>query len=137
MMIIGVVWISAAEITAQRKAQRGAVLAIETEFKSDVKVQAAFLTWQTYDSISPEQSGMATAFRCAADVVPNGTSPKLSCKVPFDVADGHYCLTSIFVKTSECEREYNFQRDLPTDVEVDIKGGKQISVPDFKPIQLK
>ena len=128
--------------------QRGQKITIETEFESKVEIQAAFLTWQTFKldkqieqyvcdlKDSAKQTGLATAFICSADVARNGAAVSMSCKVPLDVADEHYYLTSVLVETSGHETRYGFQ-DLPTEVQVCIKGGQQISPSKIKSIELK
>lgn len=123
--------------TPRHSVKRGSVLLIETQFAANVKVQAAYLNWQTYDPISSAQRGMASAFRCNADVATNESSVALSCKVPLDVADGTYYLTSISIRTSDSEWNYSWLEDLPTDVEVRIEGGDALIVPHIKAIQVK
>jgi predicted acyltransferase (DUF342 family) len=110
---------------------------IETQFTANVRPQAASLTWQTYDPVSPEQKGMATAFLCDADVVANNSSLAMSCKVPLNVADGTYYLTAISVRTKDSERKYTWLGDLPADVEVQIKGGEELIVPHIRSILVK
>lgn len=128
--------------------KRGAVLLIETQFAANVKVQAASLTWQAfqlvdphthqiYDDVSSAQKGMARVFRCDANVVANESGVALSCRVPLDVADGIYYLTSISIQTGDSERKYTWFVDLPADVEVQIEGGDALIVPHIKSIQVK
>ena len=132
--------------------RRGEVLVIETQFTANAKVQAAFLTWQTFDyspisdhemihrhhdANSPDRKGMATTFGCDADVVTNNSGVVLSCKVPLDVADGNYFLTAVSIRTNDSERKYTWLGDLPTDIEVRIKGGEELIVPEMRSITVK
>jgi hypothetical protein len=116
--------------------QRGGEIKLEIAFKANLQVQNVFLIWQTYESIGPSQTGMATAFGCAADVVSTAKGVQLSCKVPLNAADGHYNLTSVSVETSEQKRKYGFQQDFPAEIELDIKGGNRSPVPNIKAIHL-
>jgi hypothetical protein len=116
--------------------QRGGALVVETRFSANLNVQAASLTWQTYDETRPNQKGLATAFRCNAEVAANETNLTLSCKVPLDVADGHYYLTSISIRTNDSEQKYSWY-DEPLYVEVQIKGGEAVAAPQIKSVQLK
>ena len=115
--------------------QRGAALVLETRFNQDIKLQAASLSWQTYDEIGPRQKGMARAFRCEAEIVANAESLTLSCKVPLDVADGNYYLTSISVRANDFAQTYNWI-DEPFDIHVQIRGGQE-GVPRVKSVVLK
>jgi hypothetical protein len=122
---------------ARRTVQRGAALVIVTQFAANVRVQAASLTWQTYDPVSPQQKDMATTFRCDAEVVANNGTFALSCKVPLDVADGNYYLTAIYIRTEDSERKYSWLGDLPVDIEVQIKGGETVIVPHMRSILVR
>jgi len=135
--LLSIMYASNAPAAPRHTTQRGGVLVIETQFDTDVKVQAAFLTWQTYDEISREQRGMATAFHCDADVVASRAGFTLSCKVPLDVADGHYYLTVISIRTSDSERKYSWFDDLRADVDVHIKGGEEVTVPHMSSILVR
>ena len=119
--------------------QRGAPLSIQTQFVPNIKIQAASLKWQAYDHVDahtgrmyeeedPGQSLMATSFHCNADVVANDPGVTLSCKVPLDVADGIYYLTSISIKTEDSERTYRWEEE-PFYVEVRVKGGERVTPP--------
>jgi hypothetical protein len=116
--------------------QRGTSLIIETRFGNDVKIQAASMTWQTYSEVSRRQKKMATAFRCDADVVAGDNNFALSCKVPLDVADGDYYLTSISIRADGSERKYNWS-DEPIDVMVQVKGGEEVPLPQLRSILVK
>jgi len=116
--------------------QRGAALVLETRFNQDVKLQAASLTWQTYDQIGPRQKGMARAFRCEAEIVANAESLTLSCKVPLNVADGNYYLTSMSVRANDFEHTYNWI-DEPFDIHVQIRGGQEAVLPRVRSVLLK
>ena len=123
----------------KRTVQRGAAITIEAHFVLNTKIQAASLTWQAYhqvdpqtqrtiDEVSPDQKHMATSFHCDADVVANDTGLILSCKVPLDVADAIYYLTSISIKTDDSERTYRWQ-DQSLNIEVRVKGGERVTPP--------
>jgi hypothetical protein len=120
--------------TPRHTVKRGTVILIGTQFATSVRVQTASLSWQTYDPIGPAQRGMATAFRCDADVVANDSSVALSCKVPLNVADGTYYLTAISIRTSDSERMYSWIRDLPADIEVQIRGGEEMIMPHIRSV---
>jgi len=125
--------------TPRHTVKRGTVILIGTQFAASVRAQAASLSWHTYDydPISSAQRGMATAFRCDADVVANDSSVTLSCKVPLDVADGTYYLTAISVRTSDSERNYSWLGGLPADVEVQVKGGEEVTMPHIRSVWVK
>ena len=116
--------------------QRGTALVLETRFSQNVKVQAASLTWQTFDEISPKQKGMARAFHCEADIVASADSLTLSCKVPLDIADGDYYLTSMAIRANDFEQKYDWTNE-PFDVHVKIKGGQEAPLPRVKSVLLK
>lgn len=131
----------------KRTVQRGAAIIIETHLVLNAKVQAASLTWQayhqvdpmtqrTYDEVSPDQKHMATSFHCDADVVANSTGLILSCKVPLDVADAIYYLTSISIKTDDSERTHRWQ-DEPLNIEVRVKGGERVTPPYILSLRLQ
>lgn len=128
--------------------QRGAVFSVQVQLVANAPVQAAYLTWQTfyhedpktrrvYEQVSPEQKDMATGFRCDAEVVANGNSLAMSCKIPLDAADGTYYLTAISIRTKDSERKYTWFGDLPADVEIQIKGGEEVRVPHIRSILVK
>jgi hypothetical protein len=117
--------------------QRGTSIVVETRFNQDFMTEVASLTWQMFDPISPRQEGMARAFRCDADIVANGENGlKLSCKVPLDVADGDYYLTSLFVRANTFERTYNWINER-LDLHVQVKGGQELPLPQVRSVQLK
>jgi len=134
--LIGLIWTSSALAKPKHTVQRGAALVLETQWFPSVNVQAASLTWQTYDTLSPEQRHMATAFRCDANVVATTTGHTMSCKVPLDVADGNYYLTSIFIKTEDSERMYRWQ-DQAFYIDVQVKGGERVPPPYVLSVLLK
>lgn len=127
--------------------QRGSILSVQTQFVPNVKIQAASLTWQAYDHVDahtgrmyedadPGQSLMATSFHCDAEVVVSDPGVILSCKVPLDVADAIYYLTSISIKTRDSERTYHWQEESYY-LEVRVKGGERISPPYILSMQLQ
>ena len=131
----------------KRTAQRGSAIIIDAHFSLNAKVQAASLTWQAYqhvdpqtnrkyNEVSPDQRFMATSFHCDADVVANSTGFVLSCKVPLDVADAIYYLTSISIKTDDSERTYRWQ-DQPLNIEVRVKGGERVTPPYILSVRLQ
>ena len=132
--LMNLICTSGALAAPKHTVQRGGALVVETRFSADLNVQAAFLTWQTYDEIRSNQKGMATAFRCSADVAAREINITLSCKVPLNVADGHYYLTSISIPTNDSEQKYSWY-DEPFYVEVQIKGGEAVAVPQIRSIQ--
>jgi hypothetical protein len=125
--------------TPRHTVKRGTVILIGTQFAASVRVQTASLSWHTYDydPISSAQRGMATAFRCDADVLANDSNVTLSCKVPLDAADGTYHLTAISIRTSDSERNYSWLGGLPADVEVQIKGGEEVIMPHIRSVWVK
>ena len=125
---------SALEAEPHKVVQRGGSVTLEVSFKADLQVQSAFLTWQTYDSMGPSQAGMSSSFVCPARIVSSQQSVQLSCEIPLNVADGHYYLTSVSVETGQYRRKYSFQHELPTDIELDVKGGNRAPVPNIKTI---
>lgn len=136
--VVAILSLTASSVLAapRRTLQRSSVLAVETRFNSKVKIQAAFLSWQTYDEIRPRQKGMETGFRCDADVAENETSYTLSCKVPLGVADGNYYLTSIFVRAGDFEQKYSWH-DEPFYVVVQIRGGEEVPLPQLRSVVAK
>jgi hypothetical protein len=117
--------------------KRGGTLTIEVKFKSTVKVESAFLTWQTYDPISPKQSSTGKSFGCVAEVTPGDGSIEMSCKVPLFVADGRYSLTSLSIHAGEAAREYSFTKDFPSEVLCEVHGGPQVTIPDISSLEVK
>ena len=120
-------------------------MTIETRFSAEVSsVQEVFLTWQTYDEANQNKKSigqnlpgvMATAFRCKADAVVNSNSLRLSCKVPLDVADGTYYLTSISIQTGDYEKTYSWH-DEPFFVQVRIQGGEAVPDPQITSVELQ
>jgi hypothetical protein len=108
-----------------------------------VKIQSALLTWQAYDHVDPltgrmDEGGlaqrlMATSFHCDAEVVASDPVVTISCKVPLDVADAIYYLTSISIRTNDAERTYQW----PFDIEVRVKGGQRVTPPYILSMQLQ
>lgn len=127
--------------------QRGSILSIRTQFAPNVKVQAASLTWEAYDHVDPHtlrmyedkdpgQTLMATSFHCDAEVVASDPGVILSCKVPLDVADAIYYLTSITIKANDSERTYHWQNE-SFYVSVRVKGGERTTPPYILSIRLQ
>lgn len=146
--LMNLVCTSATPAKPKLTVQRGAAFSVHMQLAANAPVQAAYLTWQAYyqedpknrriyDHVSPEQKGMATVFRCDADVVANDNSLAMSCRVPLDVADGTYYLTAVSIRTRDTERKYTWLGDLPVDVEVQIKGGEEVKVPHIRSILVK
>jgi hypothetical protein len=79
---------------------------------------------------------MATSFHCEAQVVVNDPEVTLSCKVPLNVADATYYLTSISIRAEDFERTYYWQEE-PFYVAVQAKGGEQITSPNVLSVRLK
>ena len=144
--LISFVGTSATLAKPKQTVQRGAVLSIHTQFVPDVKIQSASLTWQAYDHVDPvtgrmdqgdlAQRLMATSFHCDAEVVARDPVVTISCKVPLDVADAIYYLTSISIKTNDAERTYHWQNE-PFDIEVRVKGGERVTPPYILSMQLQ
>ena len=140
-------WTSPGLSKPKRTVQRGEAIIIEAQFALNAKVQAASLTWQAYqhvdpdtnrkyNEVSPDQKRMATSFHCDADVVANSTGVTLSCKVPLDVADAIYHLTSISIKADDAERTFR-GHDQPLNIEVRVKGGERVTPPYISSLRLK
>lgn len=125
--------LAAPKHTVQRRGQ----LVIVTQFAANVRIQKAAMTWQTYDPVTPQQKGMETAFGCHADAVADNGTLALSCKVPLEVADGTYHLTTIYIRTDGSERNYSWLGDLPAEIEVHIKGGEAVIAPHIKSIMVR
>ena len=147
MAVISFVCTPAVLAKPKHTVQRGAVFPVEVQVVPNVLVQGASLTWQAYhhvdpmtgrvyDEVSPGQRLMATGFHCDAPVIANDPGVTLSCKVPLDVADAIYYLTSISIRAADFERTYYWQ-DEPFYVEVQVKGGEQITPPYVLSIRLK
>jgi hypothetical protein len=135
--LISLVFAYGALAAPKHTVRRGATFSIETQFNAEVKVGAASMTWQTFDALSAEQRRMSTTFRCDADIVATATGFALSCKVPLDAADGHYHLTALVLRAGDSVRKYGWQGDLPAEVEIQIKGGEEVTVPGISSMQVK
>lgn len=144
--LISLVCTSATLAKPKQTVQRGAVLSIRTQFVPDLKIQSASMTWQAYDHVDPvtgrldegdpTQRLMATSFRCDAEAVVSAPVATISCKVPLDVADATYYLTSISIRTNDAERTYHWQEE-PFYIEVRVKGGERVTPPYILSIQLQ
>lgn len=144
--LISFVCTSATLAKPKQTVQRGAVLSIRTQFVPDLKIQSASMTWQAYEHVDPvtgrldvgdpTQKLMATSFHCDAEAVVTVPVATISCKVPLDVADATYYLTSISIRTNDAERTYHWQ-DEPFYIEVRVKGGERVTPPYILSIQLQ
>lgn len=121
----------------RHKAYRpGDKISIDMQFKTEFKLQSAYLGWQTFDALPARQNALKRGFGCPAQVDADGPKLTLLCTIPADVADGHYSLTSISVTVGGHLRKFSFWDDIPGEVEVDIAGGENASVPDLKSVKL-
>jgi len=121
--------------------ERGSTVSVTIRFKSAIQSGNALLLWQTFDDAAvkyAEKKGVALAFRCSGEFTRNNEVLTIPCKIPSDVADGNYYLVSVFLDDSHYteERTYSWERDLPRDYVVVVKGGPIIEEPDMKTIQI-
>jgi hypothetical protein len=110
-------------------------------FKSTIQSGNANLLWRTFDDAAVKyagKKGVALAFRCSGEFTRNTDVLTIPCKIPLDVADGHYKLVSVSLEDSQSseERTYSWEGDLPHDYVVAVKGGPMIQEQGMKTIQI-
>ena len=130
-----------AQTNSPKPVERASTVSVTMSFKSAIQSGNAHLLWQTFDDTAvkyAEKKGLSLAFRCSGEFTRNNDVVTIPCKVPSDVADGHYYLVSVSLEDSHYteERTYSWERDLPRDYVVVVKGGPIIEEPDMKTIQI-
>ena len=130
-----------AQANNPKPVERGSTVSVTMSFKSAIQSGNAHLLWQTFDDAAvkyAEKKGMSLAFRCSGEFTRNNDVLTIPCKIPPDVADGHYNLVSVSLQDSQSseERTYSWEGDLPHDYVVAVKGGPMIREPGMKNIQI-
>ena len=119
--------------------QRDGTVSITIHFDSAIEHGRAFLSWQTYDESAAKlqrDKGMVVRFTCSAPFDQSSGSITVQCKVPLDAADGHYYLTSVSVGDLQHQRTFSWRGDLPSDLQMVVKGGPTGALPNIKTIEI-